>query len=542
LAEHYLQAQVWDKAVTYLVQAAEEAQARYAYGVALERYTQALTLLKQHAPFTGSRNVELRFDVLCKQYYLLWDRGECQQAEASLRSLQQTVQGLDDPQRQAEALNQHLDFLYRASRFDEVVAVADEALALAQAHGLTRQMARTLKTKGEACSKCDREEGEQVLHHALDLWRKVGSVNSGEAVRMRAEILMSLVFYYVQRGLHTPAERAGQRLAALAQESESPMVAVSAFYSQAQLAEARGDYEAGLHYKQDCLELIRRVGLRRWEQAILTSLGNALAVRRAYGPAFAHYRRALELARQSADDYGIVTTRYNLGFLLSITGRHADAEAHLSASLELAGERELSSWKALALSGLGILYLQESQPGRRERARAEHYLQEALEILSAQQLEYGAPGVHYGLGLLSLSRQSVERAATHFEKGLEIAERSGDPVAAICCSYLALCHHLQNRREEALQLSARAVKLVESAASASYPQVVYRHRGRILDAQGQKVAARELLEKAYASIQAQKETLPDPDWQRAFLENVPANREIVAIYEVIQAQVQAGRI
>ena len=58
----------------------------------------------------------------------------------------------------------------------------------------------------------------------------------------------------------------------------------------------------------------------------------------------------------------------------------------------------------------------------------------------------------------------------------------------------------------------------------------------------QKDQANQALVKAYELLQAQKETLPDPDWQRAFLENIPVNREIAAAYANLQAQIQAGQI
>ena len=133
LAHHALRGEVWDKALAYCRQAGEKVIARSAYREAVEYFEQALGALP-HLPETRDTR-EQAIDLRLALRTALWPSGDFGRILALLREAEALAEALDDPRRLAQVslfLSIHFHFM---GAYDQAIAAAQRALALATASG-----------------------------------------------------------------------------------------------------------------------------------------------------------------------------------------------------------------------------------------------------------------------------------------------------------------------------------------------------------------------------------------------------------------------
>ena len=133
LAHHALRGEVWDKALAYCRQAGEKAMARSAYREAVGYFEQALSALP-HLPEqrdTREQAIDLRLALRSA----LLPSGDFGRILACLREAEALAEALDDPLRLGQvSLFLSLHFYLRGA-YDQAIAAAQRALALATAGG-----------------------------------------------------------------------------------------------------------------------------------------------------------------------------------------------------------------------------------------------------------------------------------------------------------------------------------------------------------------------------------------------------------------------
>ena len=133
LAHHALRGEVWDKALAYCRQAGEKAMARSAYREAVGYFEQALSALP-HLPEqrdTREQAIDLRLALRSA----LLPSGDFGRILALLREAEALAEALDDPRRLGQVsvlLSYHF---YLRGAYDQAIAAAQRALALATASG-----------------------------------------------------------------------------------------------------------------------------------------------------------------------------------------------------------------------------------------------------------------------------------------------------------------------------------------------------------------------------------------------------------------------
>ena len=134
LAHHALRGEVWDKALAYCRQAGEKAMARSAYREAVEYFEQALSALP-HLPEqrdTREQAIDLRLALRSA----LRPSGDSGRILAYLREAESLAEALDDPRRLAQvSVFLSRPFLHSVGAYDQAIAAAQRALALATASG-----------------------------------------------------------------------------------------------------------------------------------------------------------------------------------------------------------------------------------------------------------------------------------------------------------------------------------------------------------------------------------------------------------------------
>ena len=133
LAQHALRGEVWAKALAYCRQAGEKALARSAYREAVGYFEQALRALPQLPETRGTR--EQAIDLRLALRSALNPSGDFGRSLAYLREAESLAAALDDPRRLGQVslyLSVHFYFM---GAYDQAIATAQRALALATASG-----------------------------------------------------------------------------------------------------------------------------------------------------------------------------------------------------------------------------------------------------------------------------------------------------------------------------------------------------------------------------------------------------------------------
>jgi predicted ATPase len=133
LAHHARHGEVWDKALTYCRQAGEKAAARSACREAAEYFEEALSALA-HLPETRATR-ELGIDLRFALYAVLMPLGNSERLWACLREAESLAATLDDQRRLRQVALFLPNQFARMGAYDQAVAAAQRALALAMVSG-----------------------------------------------------------------------------------------------------------------------------------------------------------------------------------------------------------------------------------------------------------------------------------------------------------------------------------------------------------------------------------------------------------------------
>jgi tetratricopeptide (TPR) repeat protein len=124
---------VWDKALAYCRQAGEKSMARSAYREAVGYFEQALSALA-HLPEQNDTR-EQAIDLRLALRTALLPSGDFGRILATLREAESLAAALDDPRRLGQVSVFLIVHFYFRSAYDQAIAAAQRALALATASG-----------------------------------------------------------------------------------------------------------------------------------------------------------------------------------------------------------------------------------------------------------------------------------------------------------------------------------------------------------------------------------------------------------------------
>src|SRR4029450_3983129 len=133
LAHHFVRGEVWEKALAYSRQAGEQALAQSAHREAVSSFEQALSALphlpEQHD--TREQAIDLRLALRSA----LWPSSDFGRILAYLREAEALAAALDDPRRLGQVSGLLAEPFRFLAAYDQAIAAAQRALALAMASG-----------------------------------------------------------------------------------------------------------------------------------------------------------------------------------------------------------------------------------------------------------------------------------------------------------------------------------------------------------------------------------------------------------------------
>ncbi|MBE7530215.1 MAG: tetratricopeptide repeat protein [Chloroflexi bacterium] len=292
IAYHYRQGKQWPKALQFTLQAAERARALSAVAAALDDYALALQILDNSAPLPPLQADETRAQILIARQKFLRMNGQIEQQQKELADLRQLAQRLPDPLWQADAALREADFLSEVkAEHDAAVALAEQALAIAQENRLPRREAEAWQTI--SCCRYTQgryQENAVALRRAVALWESLPHTN--------AELMSAyLQLIYNERMCGRPQEGLAlvNKLLALAESDGNLLGQGSAYSARGSFYDDQGDHLASIEAYAQARAIFQRIGARINEARALANIGYGYWRLHRYGEAIALTEESLAI-------------------------------------------------------------------------------------------------------------------------------------------------------------------------------------------------------------------------------------------------------
>jgi predicted ATPase/class 3 adenylate cyclase/Tfp pilus assembly protein PilF len=371
LGHHFLQADLPERALPYLLIAGRKAAESYANEAAAAAFAQARALLERVAEVADLD----RWAVHIGLADALTATGDHRGALGELETLRDT--------RLADAVAPHLR------------------------SGLYRRLAKSAERAGDA-------EGALA---ALELARSALSGAGDDDARLeRAQIELTLGWALFRQG-QTEAAR-GAALAALdaAEELANFNVIAAACNLLGGLAYTSGDLGEAVALSERSLALRREIGDALGVAAAYSNLGVLAVTQGQWDQAVEHFERSLAMRHEAGDLAGEAVVLSNLGQIMKDRGDLARAVEHFTASLRAAQRTESAYQQVVNRSNLGHLTALRGDGAGAVRALTESIQQ--AEAIGARDLVAEA---HWMLAEAQLVRDDVPAAASAATRALELA-------------------------------------------------------------------------------------------------------------------------
>jgi class 3 adenylate cyclase/tetratricopeptide (TPR) repeat protein len=417
LAHHALRGEVWDKALAYFRQAGEKAMGQSAYREAVGYFEQALSALP-HLPEqrdTREQAIDLRLALRSA----LQPSGALGRILEVLREADTLATALDDPRRLGQVSLFLSLYFYFMGVYDQAIAAAQRALALA--------------TVG----------GEVVLQALANLYLGRAYQAQGDYRRAIHCLGQTVAFFEgAQR-----RERFGQ-------------IFLPAVHSRAYLARCHaelGTFPRGMALGEEGLSIAEVVAHPGSMMVASWGLG-LLALRQGDLPrALPRLERAMGLCQDADLPFYFPRMAAALGGVYTLSGRVTDAVPLLTRAMEQTIAKEMGGFQVLCRLSLG-----EAQvlAGRLEEA---HALAEHTLALAREQQERGHEAYALRLlGEIAARREPPEsdQGGEYYRQALALAEELGmPPLVAHCHLSLGKLYAEIGRRAEARDELSTAIEL-----------------------------------------------------------------------------------
>jgi class 3 adenylate cyclase/tetratricopeptide (TPR) repeat protein len=414
VAYHFGRGQVWDKAATYLRQAAVKAQGRSAHREALAALEEALQALR-HLPQTAETR-EQEIDVRIELRGSLYPLGDFERMLAYLKEAETMAGAIGDSRRLGLVSIHTAEYYRQTGRFADARTLAEQALTLGDKlrDGPLRLYASHYL--GLACHALgDYRRASEVLRAVTESpateWRTGGFTGMvvGSWAAFQAITLAWLARCLAELGEFEESIDAGRRAVALAEELGSPysMAAASSGLGYGLLV--KGDLPAATRVLERACSVAREANLALYRPQASRLLGATYL--------FAgRIEEGVALVRTAADEveskkllmqHAVVLAL--LGEACLFAGRADEAATAAQRALALAQERGQRGDAAAAIYVLA----EAAARGALESGDAEHYYQTAIALSGELGMRPLLARAHLGMGRLYLRAGARDQAEDH---------------------------------------------------------------------------------------------------------------------------------
>lgn len=278
-----------------------------------------------------------------------------------------------------------------------------------------------------------------------------------------------------------------------------------ALASAAQAQQALGHSTQALQSLELASALAQRMPDQTWQATVQAQLGRTYLAARQLDAAAQHLAQARELGEKAMSPALSASVLNDLGVLHALKRQDAEALTAFQESLAIARDARLPIVAVNARINAARISLRQGHPAD-SRQWLDHALDELKDLPESREKAVGM--VNIGLGyqrllpvLTGIHDPLLLRSAGALQEAIAISEHLNDRrTLSYALGYLGHLYELEDRTEDALQLSRRAVF---AAQATDAPESLYRWHWQL----GRLLAARGSLDEAIASYRQAVTTL-----------------------------------
>jgi len=460
LAYHYEQAEIWEKALDYLVKAGQKAQQAYVNPEALSHYKRALTVGEQLGNSVDDNTLISIYAGVGQVHFLL---SEFQPSIAAYQNMLKVCRRRGDRQKEAEALYNIGYGLFWAHDFDPALEYAQQAYKLALEIDYKSMLAASQFVMGYiygVTAKLDESFG--CFSQGIN-W----SQETGDKIQEGLNTFM-LGLVYNWKGEYEPAHQLGDRGVAIGRDDNILLVWMMNLWERGITRCGKGEYEGSFSDLETALKLSDRLGDKVWKSRILNTLGWLYSELYNIETAIPYNQDGLQSAWKIGDPEIIRNAAINLGdcYLLKedlITAESLLMMVYRDSQQSGKWGEEWMKWRYLqhCCHSLGELRLIQGD--------AESALRLAQECLQLAEPTKTRKNIVKGwrlMGQAFLAQGNIERSQECLEKAIALAKELGNP-PQLWKTYTAMgdLHSQCGQTEKAVTAYRQALQLIEDTRS-----------------------------------------------------------------------------
>jgi tetratricopeptide (TPR) repeat protein len=417
LAHHALRGEVWVKALTYCRQAGAKAMARSAHREAVGYFEQALSVLPQLPETRDTR--EQAIDLRLALRTALLPLGDLGQILGCLREAESLAAALDDPRRLGQ-VSRFLSFhFYLRGAYDQAIATAQRAVALAMASGDVVRHALANQYFGRAL------QAEGDYRRAIDcLGQALASLDGAQGHERFGQVNLPAVTFralltrcHAELGMFAEGRALGEEAIQIAEALAHPGSLMLALWGMGLLTLRQGDLPKALPWLERAVSLCHEADLPLYFLQMAAALGEAYSLAGRAADAVPLLTQALEQTMASETIVYQALCHHSLAEAYQLAGQLGEAYALAERTLVLAREHQERGHQAYALRLLGEIAVQREPP---ERDQAEVHYRQALSLAEELGMRPLQAHCHLRLGKLYVKTGRRDAARVELTAAIEL--------------------------------------------------------------------------------------------------------------------------
>jgi transcriptional regulator with AAA-type ATPase domain/tetratricopeptide (TPR) repeat protein len=421
LAHHYTQAERWDKALEYLLAAAQQAEHTFATREALAHYDAALRAAER--PSGGGGDPETLIKIHLAKARLYFVTSEFAQSRAEGERVLPLARLTGNRTKEAEAL---VTIAWAATWSRDIEAAlrfAGEALAVAEPAGLLSAHGRALLTIGFVRGVTGvLDESQVALDKAIAL-----STAARDSVNHSLSLTIGGLLHSWE-GDYAQALRLQSEALSIAREHAQSLPLLFSCFMRGLTLTGKGDYDEAFAMFSEGLSLAERVGDQAIYHRLLNCLGWLYADLGDLDEAESLNMRSAQIGRRRTDPGTEPNAELNLGEIYASRGDLAHAQEQYDGVFKYWKDPSTTQWMKFRYSirmfaGMGQLAL-----ARGDLDAARRHSAECLDLASRTGSRKNLVKGTRLAAEIALAARDADAAEAHFRTSRDLAAALGNPV------------------------------------------------------------------------------------------------------------------
>lgn len=513
LALHFEKACLDEKTRYYLQKAGEQAAARYANEEAIDYFTRALELTPETDP-------DKRFELLMLREDL---NSICGNREGQIKDLElasKLILEMDNGEKRLNFVLKKAGYFEQTGKYQEALDLLEEAkLNVTSQHDIPQKASIHKGIGFILWKKGSFNEALKESEIALEMARQAG------LTKLEAGVMHDLAVIHWRMGSVDKAREMAEQSLNISRSLSDTRGESLAYSILGNIELSEHHHQEAKEYYQKMLQSETKIGDIRGQGMAQGNLGIIAEIECDHSSAIEIFKNVRDIFHRMDDLASEARAWAHIGLDYSLQGLFEEASLNLEKAMIIF--RQIDSKQGLQWV-LGLLSRVCFDHG--QIAQSEMYCLEALEIAQNAGIKYYEKFSWWMLGRVHLAQGKIDKAESDFQKAKNDAteERKNNSVHASLAEIELTRGNFENALSFVNEILVDGIDLPFETDNKDRLEVLLICY-KVLNANYDD-RAKTVLDYAHKLLFEQVEHIDDLSIRQAFLENVPANREILAAY------------